>query len=151
MVALSNKGASVEVLKHVLADTYLMTINTQNVHWNMEGPGFIAIHKLLDEHYEDLSEAVDEIAERIRALGEVSPASFSELLALARVEERKEAIQDVNEGIRFLVEGHEKVSQLLTEHIEVLEKDNDAGTIDLLTDRIRTHDKFAWLLRANLT
>lgn len=150
MVSLSNERASAEALKHVLADTYVMVVNIQNVHWNAQGEGFIAIHKHLDEQYEDLSTAVDDIAERIRALGHDAPASFSEILSLSRVQEEGEAVKSVKEGVSKLVSHHKVISKLLTEHIEVLEKDNDAGTIDLLTDRVRVHDKFAWLLEANL-
>ena len=149
MKALTNKSASTEALKHILADTYVMQALIQNVHWNTEGAGFIAIHKLLDEQYEDVSGAIDEIAERIRALGEDAPASLAAFIELSRLQE-SEPIKGLNQGIQRLVESHEVISTLLLEHIAVLENDNDAGTIDLLTDRVREHDKAAWLLRSNL-
>ena len=89
MVSINNERASVEVLKHILADSYVMVLNVQNVHWNAQGEGFIAIHKHLDEQYEALTEAVDEIAERIRALGHHAPASLTELLELSRIQEEQ--------------------------------------------------------------
>lgn len=150
MVSITNERASVEALKHILADSYVMVLNIQNVHWNAQGEGFIAIHKHLDEQYEALTEAVDEIAERIRALGYHAPSSLTELLSLSRVQEEQEPIESIKEGVSKLVGHHKEISKLLTEHIEVLDKDNDAGTIDLLTDRVREHDKFAWLLESNL-
>lgn len=150
MKSVTNTKQSCEALKQVLADTYILTIKIQNVHWNIEGDGFIAIHKHLDEQYEDLSEAVDEIAERIRALGENTPASMQSFLDLTRLEESQAAIKGVKPGIKALVADHERMSELMTEHIALLDQENDYGTVDLLTDRIRVHDKFAWLLRANL-
>ncbi|MCP8352198.1 Dps family protein [Candidatus Synchoanobacter obligatus] len=149
-MALSNSLSSVEALKHVLADSYVLLVKVQNVHWNVEGQTFIAIHKLLDELYEDLGESIDVIAERIRALGENSPAAMSEFVALSRLEEFTSSQKDIRQGVEALVHDYEQMSYLMLEHIEVLEKDNDAGTIDLLTDRIRAVDHFAWLLRSNL-
>ncbi|MEC7030732.1 MAG: Dps family protein [Pseudomonadota bacterium] len=149
MKELTNRQASTEALKHILADSYVLLVKIQNVHWNIEGHGFIAIHKLLDEQYEDVSEAIDVIAERIRALGEDAPASFKEFLALSRLEE-SDIIKGVDAGVKILADAHENLSTLLLEHIAVLDNDNDAGTIDLFTDRIRAHDQAAWLLRANL-
>ena len=150
MKSLNNLDGSVDALKVVLADTYILKIKIQNVHWNAEGEGFIAIHKHLDEQYESLSDAIDEIAERIRALGEDAPASMQTFLSLSRIDDREEASKDIKRGIKMLADDHENIASLITEHIAVLEKDNDYGTVDLLTDRIREHDKFAWLLRANL-
>ena len=149
MKELTNISASTEALKHILADSYVLLVLIQNVHWNTEGPGFIAIHKLLDEQYEDVSEAIDIIAERIRSLGEDAPASLQSFLGLSRLSE-SEVLKSVDEGVKLLAETHESLSALLLDHIKVLENDNDAGTIDLLTDRIREHDKAAWLLRSNL-
>lgn len=149
MRELTNISASTEALKHILADSYVLLVLIQNVHWNAEGSGFIATHKLLDEQYEDISEAIDMIAERIRSLGEDAPASLESFIALSRLTESK-AIKEVDAGVRVLADAHESLAALLLDHIKVLENDNDVGTIDLLTDRVREHDKAAWLLRSNL-
>ena len=149
MRELTNISASTEALKHILADSYVLLVLIQNVHWNAEGSSFIAIHKLLDEQYEDISEAIDVIAERIRSLGEDAPASLESFIALSRLTESK-AIKEVDAGVKVLADAHESLAALLLDHIKVLENDNDVGTIDLLTDRVREHDKAAWLLRSNL-
>jgi starvation-inducible DNA-binding protein len=150
MKSLANNRASVEALKHVLADSYVLTIKVQNVHWNAEGDGFIAVHKHLDEQYSDLSGAVDDIAERIRALGDSAPSSMSAFLSLSRIEESIEPQKNIKTAIALLADDHERLSALMSDHIEVLEKNNDYGTIDLFTQRVVVHDKFAWLLRANI-
>jgi starvation-inducible DNA-binding protein len=97
-----------------------------------------------------LSDAIDEIAERVRALGEDAPASMQTFLALSRVDDKVEACKDIKEGIKLLADDHEQLASLMVEQIAMLEEYNDYATIDLLTDRVKEHDKFAWLLRSNL-
>lgn len=144
-----DKEASIEALRHVLADTYLLAIMTQNAHWNMEGPSFISLHKLFEEQYKDLAEMVDEIAERLRALGDYSPASMRDFLDLARLEESS-LLNEELDALNTLTSAYQKLSILLAEHIAVIEQYKDAGTVDLFTVMIRHMDKQAWLLNSHL-
>ena len=146
------KKASIQALEYILADTYVLTIKTQNVHWNAKGENFIGIHQLLDDQYSALSEANDTIAERIRALGGLSPSSMKQFISMARLSE-SEAIRSTQDGVQVLSDDHARISALLSEHIQILQGhgSGDEGTIDLLVERIRDHDKQAWLLRSNLS
>lgn len=146
----SEKRGSIEALKHILADTYVLLFNVQHVHWNTVGAGFLSIHQFLDEQYAELAKVIDVLAERIRELDEKAPASLTAMLALSRLKEIPEDCYDVNQGIEFLVKQHQEVSTLLTEHLAILTDGEDHATIDLLTQRISIHDKFSWLLKANL-
>lgn len=144
-----DKEASIEALRHVLADTYLLAIKTQNAHWNLEGPSFIALHTLLEAQYQALSASTDEIAERIRALGSYSDGSMQAFLELARLEE-SELLNEEIEVLNILASSHQKLSILISEHIAVLEQHQDVGTIDLFTRLVQDHDKQAWLLKSHL-
>tara|TARA_A100001015_G_C15036010_1_gene736253 strand:+ start:313 stop:762 length:450 start_codon:yes stop_codon:yes gene_type:complete len=141
-------ATSIEALRHVLGDTYVLAVKTQNAHWNLEGESFIGLHLLLERQYKELVTAIDVVSERIRALGDVSPGDMATFIALARLQEEKSLV-DPRESILKLADDHTRLSTLLEEHIAILEPDNDYGTIDLFTDRIRDHDHEAWLLRAH--
>lgn len=147
-MAKAYSASSIEALRHVLSDTYVLAVKTQNAHWNLEGSNFIGLHLLLERQYKELLEAIDVIAERIRALGQHSPSAMNDFISLARLKEAKPLI-DPRESVLSLVNDHQALSVLLEEHIGVLESEGDYGTIDLMTDRIRDHDHEAWLLKAH--
>lgn len=138
-----------EELAHLLADTYTLYLKTQNFHWNVTGPLFAALHKLFEEQYIELANAVDTIAERIRALGSHAPATFSEFQKLSSLKEDsgKCSAQDM---IKKLMKDHETISHQLLAIFSKAEKANDQATIDLLTERMRAHDKLAWMLKSSL-
>lgn len=141
-------ASSIEALKHVLGDTYVLAVKTQNAHWNLEGDNFIGLHLLLERQYKELVTAIDVIAERIRALGEPSPGDMASFISLARLSESKQLV-DPRESILKIADDHATLATLLEEHISILEAEKDYGTIDLLTDRIRDHNHETWLLQAH--
>jgi starvation-inducible DNA-binding protein len=132
-----------------LSNTYVLYVKTQNFHWNMEGEEFFMYHKLLEEQYEALAEAVDELAERIRQLGEKAPHGMAIFLERATLSEspptlsQKEMIETLLRDNTFLVESGE-------EFISFCDKNGDPGTSDMIVGRIRDHDKQAWILKSHL-
>ncbi len=144
------KDTVAERLKFLLANTAVLYIKTLNFHWNMVGPQFFMYHKMLEGQYNELSEALDTIAERIRQLGPKAPATMQEYLSLATLKEGKSTL--TQEKMVFeLVRDHVALVQQCTRLIEFAEEKNDQGTMDLVIDRLRSHDKVAWLLRSNLS
>jgi starvation-inducible DNA-binding protein len=137
------------LLSALLADTYALYLKTQNYHWNVTGPNFFSLHNLFDGQYNELAEAVDEIAERIRALGELAPGSFKDFSRLMSVSEAKtktNALGMVND----LIKTHEAICKSISQIIEQTRKENDEGTQDLLINRLAAHEKMAWMLRSHL-
>lgn len=136
-------------LSKLLADSYTLYLKTHNFHWNVEGPLFNTLHLMFEEHYTELATAVDEIAERIRALGVKAPGSYSAYAALASVTEA-EGNESAEEMIRQLVVGQETVVRTAREAFTAAEDANDEPTADLLTQRMQIHEKNAWMLRSML-
>lgn len=136
-----------EALSRLLADTYTLYLKTHGYHWNVTGPMFRSLHLMFEEEYMELRDAVDEIAERIRALGVEAPASYSEFAALSSVEDEPGS-PDAMEMVRRLVAGHEAVIRTGRKVVEAAEKANDVATADLATVRIEVHEKTAWMLRS---
>jgi len=134
-------------LAKIVADTYVLLVKTQGYHWNVVGPLFISLHKLTEEQYEDLFAAGDELAERIRALGYPAPASLHGMIKDSRVAEAK-GNPTAEEMVENLVKDHETVVRHLREVTELAEDSHDQGTADLLTDRMKSHEKAIWMLRA---
>lgn len=137
----------VDALSQVLADTYALQIKTQNYHWNVEGPQFHPLHLLFEEQYQALFAAVDEVAERIRALGEYAPGSFEAFAKLTKVSPPRDGIEAMA-MVKDLARSHELLAGQAKTALAAGEKAGDDATVDLLTDRIADHDKTAWMLRA---
>ena len=125
-----------EGLAKVLADSYTLYLKTHKFHWNVEGPMFRTLHLMFEEQYTELATAVDEIAERIRALGFPAPGSYSEFAALTMIQE--------------LVDGQETVVRTCRALFPAVDEASDEPTNDLLTNRMQTHEKAAWMLRSLL-
>lgn len=136
-------------LSRVLADSYTLYLKTHNFHWNVTGPLFSTLHLMFEEQYQELALAVDEIAERIRALGFPAPATYGKFSNLTSIQEN-EGIPEAEEMIRLLVQGQETVVRTSREMLPLLEKANDQPTLDLLTKRMQIHEKNAWMLRSML-
>ncbi|MCC2666333.1 MAG: ferritin-like domain protein DpsA family [Gammaproteobacteria bacterium] len=136
-------------LIHCLADTYLLYLKTQNFHWNVKGSQFYFLHKMFEEQYQALAIAVDDIAERIRALGCYTPASFSQFSNLSSL---KEVTTELNAEtmIEKLLQDHEIMIDHLTSIITKAQQAQDEGTADLLIQRLKEHEKTAWMLRSTL-
>lgn len=138
-----------EGVANILADAYRLLINTQGLHWNVEGPMFYSLHKLTEDHYRELFESIDSLAERIRALGLPAPQSikdFSDRSALVDLPDNTEL-----EGrIERLVEDYERAARRVAQVVELAEKNKDIKTSDLLTERIGVYEENAWMLRATI-
>ncbi|MGL6133794.1 MAG: Dps family protein [Prochlorococcaceae cyanobacterium] len=138
-----------EGLGRVLADSTVLYAKTHGFHWNVTGPMFNTLHLMFMEQYTELWNALDEIAERIRALGHPAPFGGSAYSDLSSVPET-EGIPSALEMVRELVEGHEAVARTIRGVFAVAEKANDQPTADLLTQRLQIHEKTAWMLRSLL-
>ena len=136
-------------LSRLLADSYSLYLKTHNYHWNVEGPLFNTLHLMFEEHYTELATAVDEIAERIRALGVKAPGSYSAYSELTSISEASgnESAEDM---IRELVVGQETVARTARQAIAAADAASDEPTADLLTQRMQIHEKNAWMLRSML-
>lgn len=136
-----------EDLSHLLADTYILYLKTQNFHWNVTGPHFHDLHKMFEEQYEELAGAVDVIAERIRALGAETPATFAQFSKLTSIKEAQSKTK-APEMLRQLLADHEQIIRKIREMFAAAEKAGDEGTADLYAQRAREHEKTAWMLRS---
>ncbi|MEQ9315008.1 MAG: Dps family protein [Henriciella sp.] len=145
----SARSASADAVRKVLGDTYALYFKTHGYHWNVTGPRFKALHELFMEQYTELWQALDELAERIRALGEFAPASSDEMASYATIKPDN-GVPDAEDMINNLVRGHETIAQVAKDGVKVAEKSDDAVTADLLTQRAAIAEKTAWMLRASL-
>ena len=136
-------------LSKLLADSYTLYLKTHNYHWNVTGPMFTTLHTLFEEQYTELAQAVDEIAERIRALGVKAPGSYSAFAKLTSIEEET-GEPDAQQMIKQLVVGHETVARTAREVFSIASDSDDEPTAGLLTDRMQIHEKNAWMLRSLL-
>jgi starvation-inducible DNA-binding protein len=145
----SDRRAIADGLATLLSDTYALYVKTQNFHWNVTGPMFRALHEMFDEQYHELASALDEIAERIRALGEMAPGSFSQFSKMTSIDEETgtPAAEDM---VRQLVTGHEAVVRTGRNVFTTAEEAGDQVTMDVLAARMQVHEKQAWMLRSLL-
>ena len=148
-IARADRQAIAQGLSRLLADSYTLYLKTHNYHWNVTGPMFQSLHVQFEEHYTELALAVDEIAERIRALGELAPGSYTAFQKLAEVEEET-GHPDAMEMVRKLVIAHETVVKTARSVVPIAEKADDEPTLDLLTQSMQVHEKTAWMLRSIL-
>lgn len=138
-----------EGLARLLADSYTLYLKTHNYHWNVTGPMFNTLHTMFETQYTELAVAVDDIAERIRALGVKAPGSYREFAKLTRIEEEA-GHPTAEEMITRLVRGQEQVVKTARELFPAINEANDEPTADLLTQRMQIHEKNAWMLRSML-
>ena len=136
-------------LSKLLADSYSLYLKTHNYHWNVTGPQFNTLHTMFEGQYTELATAVDEIAERIRALGIKAPGSYSAFAGLTAIDEGT-GDENAEEMIRQLVIGQETVARTARQAFPAAEAGSDEPTADLLTQRMNTHEKNAWMLRSML-
>lgn len=136
-------------LGKVLGDSYSLYLKTHYYHWNVTGPMFQTLHLLFETHYTELALAVDQIAERIRALGFPAPGTYSQFAKLTSVKEDTD-VPKAQDMIRNLVEAHETVIRTARTLLPKAEDVHDQVTADLLTQRLDVHEKTAWMLRSLL-
>ena len=130
-----------------LADSYSLYLKTQNFHWNVTGPMFNSLHLMFEGQYTDLAGAVDLVAERIRALGFIAPATYGEFIKLTKIKEQTGDLEAIK-MIKSLIESHEIVIKTARKVLVPAEAANDQVTIDLLTQRLQIHEKTVWMLRS---
>ncbi|MEE4277313.1 MAG: Dps family protein [Halieaceae bacterium] len=136
-------------LKHLLADSYTLYLQTHNFHWNVTGPRFRELHLMFEEHYTELATAVDEIAERIRTLGAPAPGTYREFAALSQIDE-VEGNVEADAMIRTLTASHEQVVRTCRDVLGKAQEADDESSVALISDRMRIHEKTAWMLRSLL-
>ncbi|WP_459614045.1 Dps family protein [Bordetella sp. 2513F-2] len=144
-----DRAAVAAELSKLLADSYTLYLTTHNFHWNVTGPLFNTLHTMFMEQYTEEWNALDSIAERIRALGHYAPGTYREYAKLSSIEEPK-SIPEALEMVRILVEGNEAVAQTARAAFDKADAANDQPTADLLTQRLDIHEKNAWMLRSLL-
>ncbi len=137
-------------LSQALADTYVIYVKTQGFHWNAVGPLFYDLHKLSEDQYRDFAQAIDALAERIRAIGFTAPGSFEQLISLSGIREELGA-PSAEQMVSQLAQDNESCSRSMRGAAKAAEIADDIKTADLLTDRIGAHEKNTWMLRALLS
>jgi starvation-inducible DNA-binding protein len=132
-------------LGQLLAETYTLAFKTHGYHWNVVGPQFNDLHTLFGQQYAALYEAADELAERIRALGQPAPASYRQFADLSAITADGEVALQMA-LVERLRDGHARAARTAHDVIEIAEQQGDVSTADLATQRITEHDKAAWML-----
>jgi starvation-inducible DNA-binding protein len=138
-----------EALGRLLADSYTLYLKTHSFHWNVVGPHFYDLHKLFEEQYTALAAAVDDIAERIRALGVKAPGSYAEFGRLSSVKDEAGA-PAAEEMIRQLLADNTTAARTARQVAEIADERGDIATNDLATERVTVHEKAAWMLESLL-
>ncbi|MDB4293412.1 DNA starvation/stationary phase protection protein [Maribacter sp.] len=146
-----NRKAVVGMLKQLLADEHVLYIKTRNAHWNIEGIDFHSKHVFLEEQYNKLETAIDEIAERIRMLGFYAPGTMTEFLETSQLRENAPGQNNTAGFFSVLLEDHDAIIKFIRKNIsENAEERNDDGTADFIIALMQTHESIAWMMRASL-
>ncbi len=146
-ISQADREKSAKAVSRLLADTYTLYLKTHGYHWNVEGPHFQQLHIQFMEQYTEMWTAVDDLAERIRALGQYAPGSYA---AISRISEIKEedGQPDWKQMVQNLARGHEQVAKTAREVLRIAEEAGDDATSDIVAPRVTLHEKTAWMLRA---
>jgi starvation-inducible DNA-binding protein len=148
-ISAKDRAAVAGELSKMLADSYTLYLVTHNFHWNVEGPMFNTLHQMFMMQYTEQWTALDQIAERIRALGHYAPGTYAQYAKLSSIHEPK-AVPEATEMIRLLVQGNEAVAKTARHALNQADQANDQPSADLLTQRLDIHEKNAWMLRSLL-
>lgn len=143
----ADRQAIADGLSRLLADSYTLYLKTHNFHWNVTGPMFQTLHLMFMDQYTEQWNAIDVIAERIRAVGHPAPGSYAAFSRLTSIAEA-DGVPTAQEMITQLVAGNEAVARTAREVFCTAETANDQPTADLLTQRMQIHEKNAWMLRS---
>lgn len=149
-IAEDDRAAIAKGLNALLADTYTLYLTTHNFHWNVTGPMFNTLHTMFMEQYTELWNAVDPVAERIRALGFPAQGSYGQFSEKSSLADVPATPPKAMEMVRILVEGHEAVARTARKLFPLADKASDEPTADLLTQRLTVHEQAAWMLRSLL-
>ena len=134
-------------LKKLLADAYTLYLLTHNFHWNVTGPQFRELHLMFEDQYTELAAAVDDIAERIRTLNVVAPGTYKEFAELTAIE-AVDGVPNSDAMVEILMKAHEQVVKTSRVVLKRAQIADDESTASLVSDRMRVHEKTAWMLRA---
>jgi starvation-inducible DNA-binding protein len=149
-ISAKDRAAVASELSKMLADSYTLYLMTHNFHWNVEGPMFNSLHAMFMAQYTEQWGALDQIAERIRALGHYAPGTYAQYAKLSSIREPK-SVPNAQEMIRLLVLGNEAVAKTARAALVQAEQATDQPSADLLTQRLDVHEKNAWMLRSLLS
>lgn len=149
-IAPAQRAAIAQGLERLLADTFTLYLTTHNFHWNVTGPMFNSLHDMFMQQYTELWNAIDPIAERIRALGHVAPASYAQYARLSSLPDAPAEPPKAMEMVRILALGHEAVARTARGLFPLVDEAHDEPTADLLTQRLAVHEQTAWMLRSLL-
>ncbi|PCI00725.1 MAG: DNA starvation/stationary phase protection protein [Alphaproteobacteria bacterium] len=138
----------VEILQGILSDTFTLYFKTHAYHWNVEGPHFDTLHKLFGDQYTEMWTAMDDIAERIRAIGDYAPMNLDEITKPTSLKLPKSGALAAMKMVKDLAKDHETISKRLADGIEKASNMGDEVTADLFIQRQTIHDKTAWMLNA---
>ena len=144
-----DRARIVQGLSELLADSYTLYLMTHNFHWNVTGPQFNSLHLMFMDQYTEQWNALDLIAERIRALGHPAPGTYREFAKLTSIKE-VDGVPSANDMVRHLVAAQEATARTARKVFPVVNDANDQPTADLLTQRLEVHEKTAWMLRSLL-
>ena len=137
------------LLNQDLADAYLLLVKTKKYHWDVVGPQFRTLHQLWEEHYTTLTETIDAVAERVRALGGYPVGTMEGFLKIATLKEDAGNVPSASGMVAQLVEDHEQIIRNLRQHVDQCSDDfHDEGTADFLTGLMEGHEEMAWMLRS---
>ncbi|MGS0999517.1 Dps family protein [Rhodanobacter sp. FW102-FHT14D06] len=148
-IAKKDREAVAKHLSKLLADTYSLYLKTHSFHWNVTGPQFNSLHLMFETQYNALWLAADEVAERIRTLDVFAPGSYSQFAKLSSIKDEP-GVPDWQEMVGQLVEGHEIVAATARDALKTANAAGDDGTADMVTGRLKEHEKTAWMLRSLL-
>ena len=148
-IAKKDREAVAKHLSKLLADTYSLYLKTHSFHWNVTGPQFNSLHLMFETQYNELWLAADEVAERIRTLDVFAPGSYSQFAKLSSIKDEP-GVPDWQEMVGQLVEGHEIVAATARDALKAANAAGDDGTADMVTGRLKEHEKTAWMLRSLL-
>lgn len=137
-----------DLLTQVLSDTFILYMKTYAVHWNYQGANFFSIHKLTEAQYEELAEAIDEIAERVRALGHEAPISLGDILAAGDLKEIKNTGISSSAMLEELGRGHDLLAKRAKQAADAADEADDDFSNDMMVGRIGAHQKAAWMLKS---
>ena len=143
-----NQDKVIAGLEKALANSYALMIKTHNYHWNVQGPNFVGLHNLFQEQYTDLFTAIDDLAERIRALGSPAPGSLSAFRNLSGIPDAPDQVQNARTMVQDLISSREIMLKGDAELLAVAEEAGDQVTIDMITERVGKNEKDIWMLRS---
>ena len=144
-----SRQETAETLGNVQADAFRLAVNLQGLHWNVEGPMFYSVHKLTENQYREISESIDEIAERVRALGLPAPETLREYQQRSIISDLP-SNTDLKTRVERIVSDYENATERLSEAVKLAENNGDVKTADLLTEQIGAYQENAWMLRATV-